>query len=189
MVSFVISGDVIKDISNSLYWRVAVHSCHCYASLWWSTQIDVYAYTDWQIVRSFQLPGCHNLCIDHTLSVTEQHIKVCCSNRNILIILDHNVNVKAMHGPQIDITEYSREEVSHNEPVISMLSCPYLCQDDNEGNILVADCDNNRLLMYNAEGHVYNVTPQGILDNPKCAVYFNQRLYVGNLCRTIAMFA
>ena len=178
-----ISGDVIKDISNSLYWRVAVHSCHCYASLWWSTQIDVYAYNDWQIVRSIQLPGCNNLCIDHTLSVTKHHIKVCCSNKNKLITLHKNGNVKAMHGPQIDIKEYSREKV------VSRLSCPYLCQDDIKGNILVADCNNNRLLMYNAEGHIHNVTPQGILDHPKCAVYFNQRLYVGNVCRTIAMFA
>ena len=184
-----ILGKVIKEISRKSHWGVEVNADQCYACSFTSPLIDVYACNDWRLLRSIHLPCSKSYSCRHTITVSSQHIKVCCWNTSRLIILNLDGKLESIHGPEIDVIGHSHEAANRVVSVKSLLMCPYLYQEDNEGNVLIADCSNNRLLLFTAEGNWHDVTPDCGLMRPRGASWLNGRLYVGKLWnKSITMF-
>ena len=97
--------------------------------------------------------------------------------------------MKSVHGPEIEIIDDSHEAASRGRTVKSRLRGPRLCQEDDEGNVLIADYANNRLLMFTSDCKWYDVTPGGDLNSPNGAVWLSGRLYVSSwVDKSITMF-
>ena len=88
--------------------------------------------------------------------------------------------MKSIHGPKIEVQDYSSEGALRDGSRKSRLRCPHLCQEDNEGNALIADADNDRLLVFTADCKWHDVTPDVGLDGPTYASWSNGRLYVSS---------
>ena len=103
-------------------------------------------------------------------------------------VLNLDGKVKSIHGPDIEIQNNSREAANGDGSVKSRLLNPYLCQEDNEGNVLI--CYNtDRLMLFTAECKWHDATPVGGLKWPEGAVWLNGRLYVSSSWdKSITMF-
>ena len=128
-----------------------------------------------------QLHGCDTDCPIHTITVSSPHIKICCFETDRLITLTLDGIVKSVHGPEIDVIDDSSEAASRDGTVKRWLSNPYLCQEDDDGNLLITDGVNDRLLLFTAECKWHDVTPVGGLKWPRGALWLNRRLYIGNI--------
>ena len=106
-----------------------------------------------------------------------KHINVCCWKTDRLIILYLNGKVKSIHGPEINVIGHSREAANRDGSVKGSLSSPILCQEDDEGNVLIADYPNDRLLLFTTDCKWYDVTPGGV-NRLNGALEKNGRLYV-----------
>ena len=58
------------------------------------------------------------------------------------------------------------------------LSCSAICADDEEGSVLIADRDNNRLQVMSEKGEFTVLQLQPPVTEPCSAVVFNDKLYV-----------
>ena len=140
------TGGAIKEISSESHWALAVHDNQCYACPRWSSQIDVYSCSDWQLLRSMQLLGCGTHCWRHTITVSSQYITVCCWNTQRFIVLNLDGKVKSIHRPSIEINNNYSEAANRDGSIKSRLFCPSLCHEDDEGNVFITDELNDRLL-------------------------------------------
>ena len=184
-----ITGDVIHEISSKSHWSVAVHNNQCYACPFRSSQIDVYGSSDLQLLRSMQLPSCNTDCGRHTLTVSSQYIKVCCWITGRIIILNLDGQVKSIHGPGFEVQITFREAANRDGSMKRRLRKPYLCQEDDESNVLIVDCDHDRVLLFTADCLWYDVTPDGELRIPYGALLLCGRLYVSSWAyKSITMF-
>ena len=97
--------------------------------------------------------------------------------------------MKSIYGPDIEIPHNASEAANRDGSVRSRLLGPLLCQEDDEGNVLIADGLNRRLLLFTAECKWHDVTPVGGLKWPEGAVWLNGRLYVSSSSdKSITMF-
>ena len=55
---------------------------------------------------------------------------------------------------------------------------PHIYSDDKEGNVLVADRENNRIIVVGADGDISKLEFRDEIPSPRAAVVFNNRLYV-----------
>ena len=167
---------------------LAVHNDQCYACQIFPSQINVYACSDWQLLRSMQLPCCDTDCRRHTITVINKYIKVCCLRTGRLIILHLDGTVKSIHGPDIEVIGHNREAANHDGSVKSRLRYPSLSQEDNEGNLLIADYAHHRLMLFTADCKWHDVTPDDGSICPVGASWLDGRLYVISLLKFITMF-
>ena len=177
MTIWTITGDYIKLISTESHHGVAVYNDKCYACRRFSSQIDVYGCSDWQLLCSIQLPDCDNHCSRHTITVSAQQIKVCCLDSDRLIILSLDGKVKSIHGPKIEIENNYSDATNRDGSVKSRLCGPILCQEDEHGNLIIANFRNNRLLIFTADCMWYAFAPDAGLSWPDCTLWLNGRLY------------
>ena len=184
-------NDIIK--TNGGYSDVAVQSDLVYAAkLDRPVQVDVYDSSTWRRLRQIQTPCSlteHIRTSYHTLHVSDEHILLCCVDKNKLQVLSHSGELLQTHGR-------SREEATDDDiighttsgkPVYGpgVLSHPRLCQVDAEGSVLVADNFNRRLQVMRADG-IWNVIDlDRVADRPKAAVLCNASLYVANYGKMI----
>ena len=88
--------------------------------------------------------------------------------------------MRSIHGPEIEVIDNSREAGSQQATVTTRLSGPYMFQEDFEGNVLVANCFKDSLLLFTNKGEWYDVTPNGGLRGPSGALWLYGRLYVSS---------
>ena len=131
-----------------------------------------------------KLPGCDTNCWRHTVSVSGQHIKVCCWKTNRFIILNLDGRLKSMYGPEIEVLNDSSEAANRDGSVKRRLCGPSLCQEDDEGNVFIADEFHDRLLLFTAD----NMWLDAGFKRPTGAVSLNRRLYVSSGYYKISMF-
>ena len=127
---------------------------------------------------------------------------MCCWDMSTLIILSADGVFKSKHGPEIEVIEdprelaksthggtdgdttedFTGETTNQREVCKSELNGPHMCQEDNKGNMLIADCYNNRLLMFTSECKFLHVkAAYGEFNRwPKDALLLNERLYVSS---------
>ena len=97
--------------------------------------------------------------------------------------------MKLIHGPKIKVQNNSREAANQYGLLRNRLRSPYLCQEDDEGNVLIADWAHDRLFLFTADCKWHDVTPNGGLKRPIGALSLNRRLYVISLLnKSITMF-
>ena len=58
------------------------------------------------------------------------------------------------------------------------LSCPYICTTDDAGTAIIADSDNDRLQLLNANGQWNTVQLKPSVEGPMSACLMNDTLYV-----------
>ena len=123
----------------------------------------------------------------HQLSVNEAGIKLNCVNGDIIYILDLEGNLKQTYGPEIAIAA-SSSSVSEGEQ--SVLYGPVICQEDDYGSVMVADVDNNRLLVVTEQKQWRQIRLNETIEGPVDAVWWRERLYVSSLCnKTLTIFS
>ena len=88
--------------------------------------------------------------------------------------------MKSIHGPEIEVIDDFNVAASRGGSVKSRLSGPRLCQEDGDGNALIADTLNDRLLLFTVDCKWHNVTPEGGLQCPTGALLLNGCLYVSH---------
>ena len=122
----------------------------------------------------------------HRLSVNETGIKLSCYDCDTIYILDLEGTLKQTHGPEIVITVPS-SSVSEGEQ--SVLDGPYICQEEDDGAVMAADINNDRLLVVTEEGQWKQVRLNETLEKPADAVWWRERLYVSSWCNnTLTLF-
>ena len=135
------------------------------------------------------LSGCKTDCINHTITVNSRHINVCCWHTNRLTILNLDGEVKSIHGPDIEVQNNSRGARNRDRSMKSRIYGSSVCQEDDEGNVPIANYGHHRLLLFTSECKWHDVTPSGGLHFPRGAVWLNGRLYVISLFnKFITMF-
>ena len=184
------AGEAIKQMSTKPHFDIAVHDDYCYTCPVRSRRIDVYKWNDWHLLRSIQLPEFISYGLDlSTISEIGEHINVSCRLSNKLIKLNLRGRVKSTQSLPIKVKTDSQDAVNREREETSHLSCPMLCQEDNNGNVLIADEFNNRLLVLTDDGVWHDVTPDHSFERPTGALWLNGCLYVSSGCNTsITMF-
>ena len=179
---------MIRTISTDDYVDMAAHDAQLYAAHRDSHTIHVFDCRTWKQLRSISTP-----CTDtkheyglyrHTICVNSTHIALSCRDCDTIYILDLHGKFKQSHGPAITLTMPSSSECED-----SKINYPYICQEDDNGTILVADTSNDRMLVLTAEGHWRRVKLNDDLQCPRSAVWWKGRLYVSTWDdETITMF-
>ena len=180
------AGELIKVLAHVEYCDVAVHGGQLYAAAHRAPVIDVYDSHTWTKLRSIHTPcrdSKHNDGIyRHTLCVNDSNIKCCCLNLNGIYILDTYGTVKTSRGPDINITQppITGAESLHSKGT-SRLNWPLICQEDDDGAVLVADWCNERLLVLSEAGLWLQVRLNHQLRWPRGGMWWQRRLYVSTL--------
>ena len=107
-------------------------------------------------------------------------IKLSCYHCYSIYIVDIHGYLKQTHGPSIPITKTSSSE-SAGEHIteVCYLARPMICQEDDDGAVLVADRWNDHILVLTSEGQWRRVRlAYDMLLRPRDAVFWGERLYV-----------
>ena len=130
----------------------------------------------------------YDFLYNHRICVNSTHITLSCSDCNRIYVLDLNGKLKHSLCPDISfIMPSSPECKDEHSTKDGKLSWPHICQEDDDGAILVADRFNDRMLVLTAEGHWRRVRLSDKLKSPVGAVWMKGRLYVTN-DRKLTMF-
>ena len=175
---YFLPGKLIQTISDDIYFDLALFNDHLYATHMDSPTIHVYDRRTWHRLHSISTPCSdsehpHNLHW-HQICVKTDTIKLSCSNRNAIYFLDTLGKLKQLLGPQVSVTESEGEHITE----ASKLLKPMICQEDDDGAVLVADMINDRMLVLTAEGQWRQVGLNVRLLWPRDAVLLGGRLYV-----------
>ena len=174
------------------YNDVAVHNNLVYAVRCKAPYtVDVIESKSWLRLRKMSSPCCPEESYSpHTLHISDDRILLCCWRKDKLQVLSHSGELLQNHGrsrreaTEDDITG----KTATGEPVYGpgVLWNPCLCQVDDEGSVLVADCWNDRLQVMRADGTWSVVEIDQAVNRPNGAVWCNGSLYVaydGNIGR------
>ena len=99
-----------------------------------------------------------------TLSVNSNHIRIALAGKGTII--DSSLDGTVQHTFVANNNNYSKR-----------LSYPYIYQNDDAGNFLVADRFNNRIVVVGAEGDTSELEFEEEIRRPRAAVVFMNRLY------------
>ena len=100
-----------------------------------------------------------------TLSVMNNQIK-CCSSK------DNKIAVYSLRG------ELLQTYGTHGRGDAGLLNYPLICADDDDGSVLIADHDNDRLQVMREQGEFSVLQLQPPVSLPCSAVLINNKLYV-----------
>ena len=145
-----------------------------------SPSIHVYHCITWERLRSIT-PPCsdskHEVDLyDHIISVSSSGIKLSYWDFNKIYVLDPHGTLNETHSPHI-LPILSSTSASEYSTDHSKLNGPRICQQDDDGAVLVADFMNNRILILTSTGHWRQVKLNGELQRPNDAVWLNGTLY------------
>ena len=181
-------GNNVKDTTSTTqgYSDVAVQSDRMYAArLATPLIVDVYDNRTWQLLWEIPTPcRLREDYIYHTLQVTGDSLLLCCFNNSNLHAFSHSGKLLQTHGRSW--REASKGDImgkrASGDSVYGpgVLFGPRLCQVDDDGSALVADCHNDRFQVMRADGTWSVVGLDHIVDDPKAAVWCNMSLYVAN---------
>ena len=150
-----------------------------------ANRVDVYDSSTWRRLRQIPTPCCSTEAYsDHTLHVSDDRIRFCCSKKAKLHVLSHSGELLQTHGRSVK--EASEDDIigrnASGELVYGpgVLYGPRLCQVDADRSALVADTHNDRLQLMRADGTWSVVDLDRNVVNPKGAVWCNASLYVAN---------
>ena len=166
-------------IASGDFRSVIVHQDQVYAADRKKCQTQVFRYnktltprwpriesTGWTKVKS----------IDHdfkqnnwplTLSISNNQLK-CCS------IGDDSIKVYSLSG------ELLRTYGTRGSGDAGRLDCPYISDDDDDGRVLIADRNNNRLQVMSEQGEVSVLQLQPPVTSPLRAVLFKNHVFVAS---------
>ena len=148
-------------IDSGCFSSVAVYQDHVYAARHSSDEVLVYKHSGgWKKVHSFNVIRGFTM-----LSVQNNQLK-CCS------IGEDKISVYSLTG-QLLQAHGSRESDDAGK-----FCCPYICGDDIDGSVLIADWGNDRLQMMSEQGGFSVLQLQPPVSQPRSAVLFNNNLYV-----------
>ena len=167
------SGDFIRTIAKVTYFDLSIYNGQLYATAWRSPAIHVYDCNTWKRLRTISTSCSKTMHFAdwyfHRIFVNSTHILPSCCNTNNISIFDIDGQVKQSYGPNISIT---------NRPEASILKCPYICQMNEDGALLVADEGNHRMLVLTSPGQWRRIQLSERLSHPCDAVWWRERLYV-----------
>ena len=103
-----------------------------------------------------------------TLSITNTQLK-CCSRG------DDTIKVYSLSG------ELLQTYGTRGRGDAGQLDCPYISDDDDDDSVLIADNGNDRLQVMSEQGEFSVLQLQPPVSRPRCAVLFNNQLYVASL--------
>ena len=188
------SGEFIQTVSNDRYFDLALLNDKLYATHLDLPTIHIYACGTWNRMYSISTPCSKTKHVQnahwHRICVNTDEIKLSCFDLDSIYILETHGKFDQSYGPTITIIKSSRSE-SIGEPISepSDLKQPIICQEDDDGALLVADRWNNRILILTAEGKWRQVRHNDWLWGPRDAVLWGGRLYVSTrLDNRLAMF-
>ena len=187
-----VSGELIRTISKVIYNDLAAHDGQLYAADMNSPSIHVYDCRTWQRLRSISTPCSDSKydgdLYDHTICVNSTGIRLSCWDCNMIYVLDAHGILKQTHGPRITIIPSSNAASEHSMEN-SELTDPLICQEDDDGEVLLAEFSNNRILILTAEGHWRQVKLNCELQGPCSAVWWKCAFYVSTYDdRKLTMF-
>ena len=181
-----ILGKHVKDTATSThgYRDVAVQSGLVYATkIARPHPVDVYDSSTWRRLREIPTPCCSAEDLSgHTLEITDDRILLCCFRKGKLHVLSHSGELLHTHGrsrreaTKVDIVG----QTMSGQPVYGpgVLQWPRLCQVDDEGSVLVADCWNDRLQVMRADGTWRVVDLDQPVSDPRGVALCKASLYV-----------
>ena len=100
-----------------------------------------------------------------TLSVRNEQIKCCSASDSQIAVYSLSGELLQTHG------ERGRGNAGR-------LKYPYICTDDDDGSVLIADCQNNRLQVMSEQGEFSVLQLQPPVSQPRIAILFNNQLYM-----------
>ena len=100
-----------------------------------------------------------------TLSVKNNQIKCCSSFDTKIVIYSLSGKLLQTYGT------HGRDDAGH-------FCFPYICADDDDGSVLIADRNNCRLQVMSEQGEFSVLQLQPPVSVPSSAVLFNNQLYV-----------
>ena len=100
-----------------------------------------------------------------TLSISNNQLK-CCS------IGDDSIKVYSLSG------ELLQTYGTLGRGAAGQLYCPYISDDDDDGSVLIADRNNNRLQVMSEQGEVSVLQLQPPVSQPRSAVLFESHMFV-----------
>ena len=191
-----VSGKDVKDVAKIAhgYNDVAVHNNLVYAGR--SSRpytVDVIDSNTWRRLREMSPPCCSKEFYNdynHTISVSDDRILLCCYNNKNLYVLSHSGELLQTHGRSW--REATDDDIigktTSGKPVYrpGVLQWLWLCQVDDDGSALVADERNDRLQVMRADGTWSVVELDQAVSYQKGAVWCNGSLYAayeGNIGR------
>ena len=157
------NGKEIKTIDFGFYDCAAYHDGKLYVYNYRSNEITIHACDRaWKEQARIPSPARKGF---KTLSINDMTITICSSNEHKLFVMNHAGHV---------LHTYSARG-SHSD---CKLHDPHLCQEDDEGVLLVADYGNDRLQILDEQRKwsIVNLEPK--VNEPRGAVYVNGEIFV-----------
>ena len=155
----------MNTIADASFTSVVIHEGQVFAATYPSPDINVYSYKhNWSTIRSFKaLKGSMFDWI--TLSVKNNHLKWYSENEG-------RIRVYTLTGQLVQTfgTKGSGDA--------GQFKSPYICDDDEAGSVLIADCRSNRLQVMTEEGEFSLLQLQPPVSGPRSAALFNNQLYI-----------
>ena len=165
-------GYVQSRITAGDFTSVAVHRDQMFAAGYTKPKM-VHFYkrsgSSWVKVHSFSVD------LDHwiTLSVKNNQIKCCSDNDNKIAVYSLSGELLQTYG------------TSERDGGAGQLNYPYICTDDDDGSVLIADRGNDRLQVMSEQGEFSVLQLQPPVSQPRGAVLFNNQLYVAKFGRSL----
>ena len=115
---------------------------------------------------------------DHRVCVNSSNIKLSCWDCNKIYILKRNFTLTKSYGPDITVqSTLSNAPKDKSLSKASKLIWPRICQEDDDGAVLMTD-SNNGLLALSTTGQWSKMKLNSELLWPRCAISWGGRLYV-----------
>ena len=154
-------GQVKSRIDSGCFSSVAVYQDHVYAARHSSDEVLVYKHSGgWKKVHSFNVIRGFTM-----LSVQNNQLKCCSSGEKKIAVYSLTGQLLQTHG-------------SKGSGDAGQFDGPYICDDDDDGSVLIADWGNNRLQGMSEQGDFSVLQLKPPVSRPRGAVLFNNNLYV-----------
>ena len=108
-----------------------------------------------------------------TMSVRNEQIRLCAQHR-------HDVTVYSNRGDEL-LRTYDTNTGSGDDGESRCLDNAFICDDDNDGSVLIADRNNNRLQVMSEHGEFSVLQLQPQVSWPRSAVLFKNDLFVTSM--------
>ena len=162
---FIFCSDFAAPLQKGVYSGVIFHQNHLYATECNENEIHVFDHKRSVLIQTrtvklrFSEPG-------GTLRIRAANNRLTCSTTT-----HHEILVYSLSGEFLQA--YGRPGSGDAD----RLDSPIICDVDTAGNVLIADCDNDRLQLMSEQGEFCVLDLQPHVSHPESAVIFNGYLY------------